>query len=177
MAQDYIITYTGVKFTPLQPKEEQIRIEDIAHALSMLCRANGHYREFYSVASHCVTCYQEAKARGYSKKVQLGCLLHDAAEAYLADVTRPVKKHMPVFSEVEDRLLTIIFQRFINEPITKEEYKQIFDIDDAMLYHEFLYFTGVALGEETTKVGDQQFISTLPRAGEAQYLEVFKSLI
>ena len=64
---DYITTYTGVHFTPTEPKAEDIRIEDIAHALSMICRGNGHVKTFYSVGEHCINCAAEAEARGYSK--------------------------------------------------------------------------------------------------------------
>ena len=91
-------------FDPLHPCEEQIIIEDIAHALSFLCRANGHFKSFYSVGQHCINCAREASARGYSKRVQLGCLLHDGSEAYLSDVTRPVKKEMPLYLEFETPL-------------------------------------------------------------------------
>ena len=88
----YILTYKKKEFYPLSPKTEDIDIEDIAHALSLLCRANGHFKHFYSVGLHSLNCAYEAMARGYSENVVLGCLLHDGSEAYLADITRPVKK-------------------------------------------------------------------------------------
>lgn len=91
----YITTVTGKHFYPLNPDPRDIDIEDIAHALSLICRANGHFCRFYSVAQHCIACAGEAAARGHSLEVILGCLLHDASEAYLCDVTRPVKKHIP----------------------------------------------------------------------------------
>jgi hypothetical protein len=75
-----IMTYTKKLFDPLHPNAERIDIEDIAHALSMLCRANGHFKSFYSVAQHSINCMQEAKARGYSDRIQLACLLHDARD-------------------------------------------------------------------------------------------------
>ena len=81
---EHITTYTGEDFTPLSPSENLICIEDIAHALSMMCRANGHFVRFYSVAQHSINCAGEAKARGLSVKVQIACLLHDASEASLA---------------------------------------------------------------------------------------------
>ena len=81
-----IMTYTKKMFDPLCPDAELIDIEDIAHALSMLCRANGHFKSFYSVAQHSINCMKEARASGYSGRIQLGCLLHDASEAYLSDV-------------------------------------------------------------------------------------------
>ena len=57
-----IKTYSGIMFDPLNPREELIRIGDIAHALSMLCRANGHFKSFYSVGQHCINCAREAGA-------------------------------------------------------------------------------------------------------------------
>ena len=133
-----IMTYTGTMFDPLNPQLDQIDSRDIAHALSMLCRANGHFKSFYSVGQHCVNCMQEAAARGYSRKVQLACLLHDASEAYLSDITRPVKQKLPQYLEIEKPLQEAILNKYLAEPLTQEEWKQVQDIDDAMLYHEFL---------------------------------------
>lgn len=92
--EDYITTYSKIHMSPSAPKAENIRVEDIAHALSLMVRANGHFPEFYSVGQHCIHCCEEAHARGYTDRVQLACLLHDASEAYLADITRPVKQHL-----------------------------------------------------------------------------------
>jgi hypothetical protein len=80
---DYILTYTKIKFYPLEPVKDDIKVEDIAHSLSQLARANGHFEHFYSVAHHAINCCKEARARGYSKRVQLGCLLHDGSESYI----------------------------------------------------------------------------------------------
>ena len=95
LGMDYISTYMGEDFTPLSPNINQIYIEDIAHALSLMCRANGHFIRFYSVAQHSINCANEAKARGLSARVQTACLLHDGSEAYLSDVPRPVKRLLP----------------------------------------------------------------------------------
>ena len=84
----YITTVTGKHFDPMDPGNQDFNIVDIAHALSLICRGNGHIRFFYSVAQHSIACAEEAVARGYSPEVILGCLLHDASEAYLSDVTR-----------------------------------------------------------------------------------------
>ncbi len=132
-----IKTFTGVMIDPSNPKPEQIRIEDIAHALSMLCRANGHFKSFYSVGQHCVNCAEEAAARGYSVRVQLGCLLHDGSEAYLSDVTRPVKELLPMYLQIEEPLQDVIWKKYITDPLTDEEIRQIFEIDDILLFNEF----------------------------------------
>ena len=123
-----IMTCTKKMFDPLHPNRELIDIEDIAHALSMLCRANGHFRSFYSVAQHSINCMQEAKARGYCERLQLACLLHDASEAYLSDVTRPVKAELPQYKEIEEPLQQTIWDKWLHTPLTKEEQKQVFDI-------------------------------------------------
>lgn len=98
---DYIYTYSKIKFYPLEPVKKDILIIDIAHALSLMTRANGHFKHFYSVAQHSINCYKEAKSREYSTKVQLGCLLHDASESYISDLTRPVKKNLSEYFVIE----------------------------------------------------------------------------
>lgn len=133
-----IMTYTKKMFDPLHPNAELIDIQDVAHALSMLCRANGHFKSFYSVAQHSINCMLEAKARGLSTRLQLACLLHDASEAYLSDVTRPVKAELPKYKEIEAPLQEAIWNKWLDEPLSEEDCKQVFAIDDAILAHEFL---------------------------------------
>ena len=100
----WITTYTGKHFDPVAPQEELLELRDIAHSLSLICRANGHMKHFYSVGQHSVACAKEAQARGLSERIVLGCLLHDASEAYLSDVTRPIKHEMTRYLEVEETL-------------------------------------------------------------------------
>lgn len=142
-----IKTFTGIMFDPMAPEPEQINITDISHALSMLCRANGHFRSFYSVGQHCINCALEAKARGLSRRVQLGCLLHDGSEAYLSDVTRPVKEFLPKYLEIEEPLQDVIWQKWISPALSDEEIRQIFQIDDDILLHEFLALMDTALAD------------------------------
>lgn len=138
----YILTYTKTKFEPLNPVIEDIHIEDIAHALSMLARANGHFPQFYSVGQHSLNCCKEARVRGYSSRVQLGCLLHDASECYISDLTRPVKIQLPEYSVIEEKLQSMIYQRFGLSDLTEEEMGYIKDVDDTLLYHEFVESMG-----------------------------------
>lgn len=133
----HITTFMGEDFTPLSPNPEQIHIEDIAHALSMMCRANGHFTRFYSVAQHCINCANEAKACGLSKRVQMACLLHDASEAYLSDITRPVKKHLSRYLEIEKHLHDTIYTKLLGSPLTAEEFAHVDRIDHDMLVCEF----------------------------------------
>lgn len=138
--QDYITTYTKKHFTIMDPKKDDIDINDIAHALSLMTRANGHFSQFYSVAQHCVGCAFEALERDYSSRVVLGCLLHDGSEAYMADITRPLKQHMPEYLEIEGKLQDMIYEKYLGSVPTAEELEQIKSVDDAMLFHEFKCF-------------------------------------
>ena len=65
--------FSGYRIDPLHIKEDDIYLEDIAHALSLICRGNGHIKYFYSVAQHSLNCAKEAQSRGYSKHVVLSC--------------------------------------------------------------------------------------------------------
>lgn len=98
---------------PTNPDPELIRIEDIAHALSMLCRGNGHVKTFWSVGQHCICCAREAAARGLSNRMVLACLLHDASECYMSDVPTPFKNELPEYQEQEEHLLGIIYEKFL----------------------------------------------------------------
>lgn len=149
---DYILTYSKTKFYPLEPIKEDINIIDIAHALSLMTRANGHFKHFYSVAQHCVSCCYEAKQRGYSKRVQLACLLHDASESYISDITRPVKKNLPVYFDIEEKLQQVIYDRFELGDLNKDEKVQISKIDDALLYCEFKELMNFKISETAPKM-------------------------
>lgn len=104
---DWLQTYTGAAFYPLDPRPEEIRIEDIAAALSKLCRYGGHCIKFYSVAEHCV--HVAEYAPDYCKRT---ALMHDASEAYLIDVPRPVKRFLTNYQEIEAGLEAAIAKRF-----------------------------------------------------------------
>ncbi|MBQ8199429.1 MAG: phosphohydrolase [Lachnospiraceae bacterium] len=169
---DYITTFSKVHFTPLKPKKEQIRIEDIAHSLSLMTRANGHFPEFYSVGQHCIHCYEEAKARELPKRLVLACLLHDASEAYLADITRPVKKNLPKYLVIEKILQDAIYERFLGSVLTEEEKKIVSEIDDALLYYEFYHYMGEKLQDSEPRIVSNPDFSVVPFAEvEKKYIE------
>lgn len=106
---DWIETFTGRKFYPFDPRPEDVCIEDIAHALSMLCRFGGHCKRFYSVSQHSVIL-----AKNVSAENQLWALLHDASEAYIVDVPRPIKKDpsFAVYQQVESAIMQAICSKF-----------------------------------------------------------------
>ena len=172
-----IMTYTKKMLDPLHPDMELIDIEDVAHALSMLCRANGHFENFYSVAQHSINCMKEAEARGCSDKVQLACLLHDASEAYLSDVTRPVKAELPGYKEIEAPLQEMIWNKWLVEPLSTQEQAQVFQIDDAILAHEFLTLMGEKLTDQIPEIYSiPQFAFTGFNACKQQFLRLFRQL-
>jgi hypothetical protein len=103
----WILTYGGRQFFPLEPRPGDIDVGDIAHSLAMQCRFNGHCRRFYSVAEHSVRVSRILEGRA-----RLWGLLHDAAEAYISDLPRPLKATAPGFRAAEDRLLEVIVTRF-----------------------------------------------------------------
>lgn len=130
---DWISTYTGRKFWVLDPRPEEINIEDIAHALSMMCRYRGHCKFFYSVAQHCIGVQETLKEWGYNELIQLYGLLHDATEAYICDIPRPIKNNIPNYKSMENELEVKILQAFnLSRPIP-EISKIIKDADNAML--------------------------------------------
>lgn len=104
---DWMQTYTGRKFYPMDPQAEDINPDDIAHALSLLCRYNGHVRRFYSVAEHCVL-----MSLAVPQEDALWALLHDATEAYVGDMIRPLKSSMPDYRYAEDRVMAAISECF-----------------------------------------------------------------
>lgn len=104
---DWMQTASGGQFWPLDPQPEDISIEDIAHALSMICRFGGHCLRFYSVAEHSVLLARIAEPRD-----RLWALLHDAPEAYILDMVRPLKNYMPGYAEHEARIERAVAWRF-----------------------------------------------------------------
>lgn len=139
----YITTYTGKHFDPMQPEADAIDIRDIAHALSLTCRGNGHVKNFFSVGQHCVYCAKEAEARGYSKRVILGCLLHDASEAYMSDVPRPFKVVLTEYVQAEDVLLDLIYTKYLGSTLCEAEKKLVSEIDDDILYYDMIELLNV----------------------------------
>lgn len=105
--RDWFTTSAGVHFYPVAPLPTEVHLRDIAHHLSNLCRFNGATREFYSVAQHSVLV-----ARQLPPELQRWGLLHDASEAYVGDMVRPLKYQLPEYRLVELRVMHAIAERF-----------------------------------------------------------------
>jgi hypothetical protein len=104
---DWMQTFSGQRFYPNDPSAAEIVPEDIAHALSLLCRYGGHVDRFYSVAEHCILL-----SMAVAPEHALAALLHDATEAYVVDVPRPVKRYLPDYRALEDKVWVAICERF-----------------------------------------------------------------
>lgn len=119
MIYDYIGTYSNKKYHFLNPSIDEVCIEDIARALSMNCRFSGHISSFYSVAEHsCIIADIILRETGDLGQA-LSALLHDASEAYLTDVPRPIKPYLNGYSEIERKAELIIQQKFNIKPMSK----------------------------------------------------------
>lgn len=139
VARDYtgcIATFSGRIINPFDPDPADIAIEDIAHALSLQCRFTGHTKHLYTVGQHSVLAAWLLKKS--DPEVALWALLHDASEAYLADIARPVKAMWPEYKVYEQRLMEAIVERFGLEA-TYPMPDAVKDVDDFLLAHEIRY--------------------------------------
>ena len=118
---DWIMTASGRPFWPLEPRLQDVAIEDIAHHLSNLCRFTGAVRLFYSVAQHSVEVSRAMAPHmftGRHRSAALYGLLHDASEAYLMDIPRPLKHdaQFSAYRAAEARLQRVIYAAFDLDP-------------------------------------------------------------
>lgn len=125
---DWMQTHTRRRFYPMDPRAEDIDAEDIAHALSLLCRYGGHIDRFYSVAEHCVLMSQVV-----SLESALHALLHDATEAYVVDVPRPLKRYLADYRMIEEKVWIAIAEKFGISPTLPDD---VHDADNRMLLNE-----------------------------------------
>lgn len=113
---DWMQTSTGGQFWPLDPRADEVDIVDIAYGLSKICRYGGHCIHFYSVAEHSVLVAQAAPPEH-----RKWALLHDASEAYLGDVIRPLKRFIPGYADIEATVMRVIAQRYgLSYPMPSE---------------------------------------------------------
>lgn len=150
MNEAWIQTATGLKYPLLNPQPSDFNIRDIARALSHVCRFSGHCTEFYSVAQHSFLC-----SLMVDLPHRLDALMHDASEAYLGDVSRPLK-HSPVMAGyreleilTEQRIAEQFGLNFPFPPCVKE-------VDNRMLMTERRDLLGI------THDGWQMDINTRP---------------
>ena len=127
-----IETYTGGRFAPLDPDPSAVSLADIAAGLANTCRFGGHCRQFYSVAHHSLHVSHEFG----EPRLQLFGLLHDAAEAYLGDIPRPVKSEFEGVERAERVILETVWTAFGVEAPASAEWEAVMRADDRLLAYE-----------------------------------------
>lgn len=164
-------TFSGQKFPLHEIDPAKLLIEDIAHALAFQCRYGGHAKIFYPVAYHCVLASQVAP-EGF----EYTTLMHDASEAYLVDIPRPIKKLLPGYYEIENMLMAKIAEKFeFSWPLPPE----VTYIDNAILSdeHEQVVspmpgITAAEWGAPHPKLG-VNIVEVSPRQAEQMFLDRF----
>ncbi|MCY1703997.1 hydrolase [Deinococcus sp. SL84] len=136
-------TASGIRLDLLSPQPDMFTREDIAAGLSHAARFSGQTGRFFSVAQHSLLVSSLLKAWGHTPEVQLLGLLHDAQEAYLCDLARPVKVLVPGYKELELRLWAAIRERFGLDDLPPE----VKDADNAALHAEAWELLGPPAGD------------------------------
>ena len=167
-------TFTGRRFYPLDPRPDEIDPVDLAHALSLLCRYGGHVDRFYSVAEHCVLMSQSV-----APEYALWALLHDATEAYVGDMVRPLKLQMPEYRAVEDRVELAIASHFRID-VTPTMHTAVKRVDTRILIDERAELLGPSPHGWSSLDGMQplcvEIVGWSPVVAEAMYLARFREL-
>lgn len=109
---DWMQTFSGRKYWPADPRADDVDIIDIAEAISKQSRYGGHCLRFYSVAEHCVLMAWHLRDQGYDDATCFQALMHDASEAYLVDVPRPIKGRLGGYAEIENLNMLAIAERY-----------------------------------------------------------------
>jgi len=127
-AESWFTLASGRRFRPFAPRAADVEIEDIALALSNICRFSGHCHKFYSVAEHSVHC-----SRVVPPEHAFAALMHDTTEAYVGDMIRPIKKYDETFSAMEEGVWVAICERY---GLEEEMHPMVKWADDAVLKAE-----------------------------------------
>lgn len=129
----FVHTAKGALFNLTTPVLDEIDIDNIAYQLAMQCRFNGAVRDYrhYSVAEH-----SYLGSFIVPKPAALAFLLHDAQEAYISDVIRPIKRHDAFFNELEAGVEKAIHKKFGLDSLSPEIWKHVKAADNYMGYIE-----------------------------------------
>ena len=169
---DWSQVFTGKKFWPLDPNIDEVDIKDISHSLALQCRFNGHCENFYSIAQHSVLV-----SKLVPKDQALAALLHDASEAYIGDIIRPLKKFLPKFKKIELKIEKVIFEKFGVKNANQEEIKKADNIALITERRDLMKNSpGKWKEEKDYKPSSEKIIAVGPEEAEKKFLERFKEL-
>lgn len=164
---------SGRYFDFLDPQPDQFTLDDIAGALSKICRFGAQCDYFYSVAEHSIHCAEQAAKDGLPLDTQIAVLMHDATEAFCGDMVKPLKVMLPEYSEVERRVEAVIAEKFLID--FERERCSIREIDHAMLIAERLELFSRDnvewTGEREVRKLAVKFIRWSPAAAELHFLK------
>lgn len=162
------------------PDPELIFMEDISSGVSNISRYSGqlNVERWYSVAEHLLNCWELSKGLRYDKEQQRNVLMHDATEAYLGDMSKPLKRMMPVFKWFENKMERAIEIRYGLD--FKKHHDAIKHIDNALLLAERF----AIYGDDGVEWQNQDSIMKVqisprylkPMDIKAEFLEAWRSL-
>ena len=130
-------TFTGKRFSLFNPTVEQIDINDIARGLAFKGHFSGQTPKYFSIASHCIL-VKDLLPPDAPKQLKLAALLHDGSEAYIGDMIKPLKIHLPVFQQIEDSITQAIFTKYHLDISLLAEVKK-YDKTAQMMVENVLY--------------------------------------
>ena len=178
MSSNYKIeTFTGGVLNFSAPPTSTVTIEDVAHGLSNVCRFGGQCIRFYSVAEHSVRV-----ADKMSRGIELIGLLHDASEAFMGDIPRPVKKMLTTYDAIEKQVQAEMYQRFMGFQPDKSCQLLLDIVDNRLLVTEasqLLHNYGSEVWEKFRDIEPYDInlkYPWLPLDAEAEFLEMYRRL-
>jgi 5'-deoxynucleotidase YfbR-like HD superfamily hydrolase len=168
----WIQTFSGKSYHFLDPRQDEISIEDIAHALSNQCRFSGHCRKFYSVAQHSVLCSEVVPI-----EYAFQALMHDAPEAYVVDLPRPIKRCGALlgYDKLEDISWRAVCRKF---SLATELHQSVKIADTRMLMTE----QRDIMGKQARVTADvnpyyRKIVPVAPEEAEAMFLDRYRELV
>lgn len=181
---DWMITFTGKRFWPLDPRVGEVSFRDIGAALSMICRYGGHTRRFYSVAEHSTLLARYFLERHEGGRARFA-LVHDMAEAYTGDIVRPLKKHWPTAQEIEHRVSSTIIAAVCRSPDMAWSLDDVIAVEEAdrrILINEMRAFwtadqieaSGITF--EVSPLPHVMPIGVMPAEAERDFRDLFQLL-
>lgn len=169
---------SGRYFDIANPKPEQFSFGDIAGALSKICRFGGQANHFYSVAEHLIHCTAQAVQDSLPQEVQQAVMLHDATEAFVGDVVKPLKIMLAEYEGIEDRVEAVIGEKFGID--FNRHRSAIRKIDHEMLIAErrkmFTPDKVTWTGENDVRKVDADFQLWMPETAEFTFVRVARSI-